>query len=375
MSGGVIYDFMTDPELTTGPLIGQTVTLTLDSAIQHVCETELHKIIQERSALRGAIIVMNPKTGEILGYAVYPYYNPNEFRKATQLQLKNWSLTDVYPPGSTFKVLTVASALELGKINENTKVEDTGKIKFDKWEIKNHDVHKHPYPGWINLEYLFEHSSNVGSIKIAQKMTSEEFYGMLKNFGIGEKTGIDLPGESKGILRNYKDWDRATHYAMGYGYGASVTPIQMVAAIGAIANGGVKITPHVIKYTDEEAETKITKTRVMSTENAKKLTKILAKSIENSSAPEKMDNYYIAAKTGTSQKPIEGRKGFTKNNLYTSIIGYLPASDPQVLIYVVVDSAQGGAVWGATIAAPVFKEVAQQTARIMNIPPDKQKKE
>ena len=372
VSGDIIYDFMTDPEAITGPQIGQTVTLTLDSAIQHVCETELHKVIKERKAYRGTIIVTNPRNGEILGYAVYPYYNPNDIRKASQLQLKNWTLTDVYEPGSTFKVLTVASALELGKINEKTRVEDTGKIKIDKWEIENHDYHKNPHPGLINLEYLFEHSSNVGSIKVVQKMTSEEFSGMLKNFGFGSRTGIDLPAESRGLLP--QKWSKVTHLNTGIGYSVAVTPMQMVNAISSIANNGVKVTPHVIKYSEDEAAAKVSAQRVMSEDNAKKLTKILYKSIENSTAPEKMDNYYVAAKTGTSRKLREGRPGYEKDKLYASIIGYLPATNPQILIYVIVDSAQVGPVWGATVAAPVFKEVATQVVRILNIPPDKIKK-
>jgi cell division protein FtsI/penicillin-binding protein 2 len=151
----------------------------------------------------------------------------------------------------------------------------------------------------------------------------------------------------------------------------AVTPMQMINAISTIANNGVKVTPHVIKYSDEETAAKISVERVMSEENAKKLTKILYRSIENSTAPEKMDNYYVAAKTGASRKLRDGRSGYYEDKLYASIIGYLPATNPQILIYVIVDSAQVGPVWGATVAAPVFKEVASQVVRILNIPPDK----
>lgn len=368
--GNIIYSFSTDPVATSSPLKGKSLTLTIDMAIQHICEKELYKMILKRQALRGTVIVMDPRNGEILAYAVYPYYDPNNYRNASQMQIKNWTLTDVFPPGSTFKTITVASAMALGKINPRTKILDTGKIKVGWWEIKNYDYLKHPLPGWINLEYLFEHSSNVGSVKVAQTMTSQEYYSMLKKFGIGSKTGIDLPGESVGLLPNWKKWDTSTHASMGYGYGASVTAIQMASAVSALANNGVRVTPHIIKYPPEETETKIFQTQVMSAETARNITKILAASVNNSKSPIKMDNYNVAAKTGTSKKPKENSAGYS-NKLYTSIVGYLPASNPKVLIYVLVDSAAGEDVWGSTVAAPVFKEIASQTARILNLKPDK----
>lgn len=368
--GNIIYNFSTDPVATAAPLKGKSLTLTIDTAIQHICEQELYKTIMKKQALRGTVIVMNPKNGEILAYAIYPYYDPNNYKNASQLQIKNWTLTDVFPPGSTFKAITVASSMALGKINPNTKIYDTGKIKVGWWDIKNYDYSKHPFPGWINLVYLFEHSSNVGAVKVAQTMSSEEFYTMLKRFGIGSRTGIDLPGESQGLLSNWKKWDTSTHASMGYGYGASVTAIQMASAVSALANNGVRVTPHVIKYSEEEAQTKIFRTQVMTAENARNITKLLTASINHSKSPIKMENYNVAAKTGTSKKPNENSAGYS-NKLYTSIVGYLPASNPQVVIYVLVDSASGGDVWGSTIAAPIFKEIANQTARILNLKPDK----
>lgn len=368
--GNIIYSVLTDPSSTSGQIKGKNITLTIDTALQHICEEELYNMIYKKQAYRGTVIVMDPKTGEILAYAVYPHYNPNNYRQASQFQIKNWTLTDVFPPGSTFKIITVASAMALDKINVNTKILDTGKIKVGWWDIKNYDYNKKPYPGWISLQYLFEHSSNVGSIKIAQQMSAQEFHGMLKKFGIGSKTGIDLPGESVGLLPKDTKWDSATHAAMGYGYGASVTPIQMISAISALANDGVRVTPHVIKYSPEEAETKITKTVVMSPEKARAITKLLVESVNNSAAPIKLDRYQIAAKTGTSRKPNENSAGYS-NKLYTSIIGYLPASDPKLLIYVLVDSPSGSGIWGSTVAAPIFKEVAQQAVRILNLKPDK----
>jgi cell division protein FtsI/penicillin-binding protein 2 len=327
-------------------------------------------MIIEKQALRGAVIVMNPNNGEILGYAVYPTYNPNDFKAATYTQLKNWTLSDVFPPGSTFKVLTVASAVQNDKIHRNSTVCDTGKVEIGGWTITNYDYHKFPYPGDITMEYLFQHSSNVGSLKVALLMTPKEFYNSLYKFGIGQKTGIDLPGESTGLLPKPETWDMSRHASMGYGYGASVTCIQMVTAIAAIANDGLKITPHVVKYSEEELPKHVKKTRVMSPEKARLVTEFLTKSTSRTKLPLNLPNYQVASKTGTSRKTMEGAKGYT-DKLYTSAVGYLPASDPQVVIYVVVDSAKGWEIWGSTVAVPVFAEVAKQVARILNLKSDK----
>lgn len=369
--GDIIYETSTDPVLAATPQVGKTVTLTIDSAIQHVCERELLNMINEKKASRGSVIVMNPKNGEILGYAVYPRYNPNNYKKTPAEKLKNWTLTDVYPPGSTFKTLTVAAGLESGKIQANTKVLDTGKMKLGKWTIQNYDYHKHPNPGMINLVYLLEHSSNVGSANIALKMTPGEFYTILSDLGIGKKSGIDLAGESSGLLPKAFKWDMSRQATMGYGYGASVTTMQMVSAVSALANDGVRVTPHVIKYSPEEEAEKIQRIQAIKPETARTVTQLLAKSVANSKSYINLEKYTVAGKTGTSKKPKERSKGYS-DALYASVIGYLPASNPQILIYVVIDSAStGGPVWGNTVAAPVFKEVANQCARILNIPPDK----
>ncbi len=368
--GKIIYDFSTDPVATAQNPKGQDVTLTIDAAIQHVCEKELAKMVEEKKALRGTVIVMNPRNGEILAYAVYPNYDPNNYKNATPEQIKNWTLTDVFPPGSTFKTITVASAMELGKINEDSTVLDTGKTTIGNWEIKNYDYDIRPYPGHISLEYLFEHSSNIGSINVAKTMTPQEFYESLKKFGFGAKTGIDLPGESSGLLPYWNIWDQGIQATMSYGYGTSVTAMQMISAVSALANDGVKVTPHVIKYSPEEEALKVKRVQVVSPQTAHSITRLLAQSINHGRSVIKMDKYNVAAKTGTSRKPKENAAGYTPYN-YTSTIGYLPASNPQILVYVMIDSAKVGAIWGNTVAGPVFHEVTTQVARILNLKPDK----
>lgn len=368
--GKIIYKIPTDPVGHTQNPKGQDVTLTIDAAIQHVCEKELLKMIKDKEALRGAVIVMNPKNGEILGYAVYPTYDPNKFQKATNTQIKNWTLTDVYPPGSTFKTITVTSAMELGKINEKSIIEDSGRLKFGGYTIENYDYREKGAPGKIDLVYLFEHSSNIGSVNVGYLMTHKEFYDMLKKFGFGEKSGIDLPGESSGLLAHPKAWDKGLHMTMSYGYGTSVSIMQMVSAVSALANNGVRVTPHIIKYSEDEELEKVKRVQTVSPETAKTITKLLAMSVNNGKSTIKMDKYNVAAKTGTSRKPLENGRGYS-GATYTSTIGYLPASDPQVLIYVVIDSAKKGPVWGNTVAGPVFREVAEQCARILDLKPDK----
>ena len=369
-NGDIIYNISVDPADVSAPVKGKTLTLTIDSAVQHVCEKYLLKTIQKFHAPRAAAIVMEPATGEILALAVAPNYDPNQYSKYTMQEMKNWAITDVYPPGSTFKIITVACGFMNKKINKYTKINDTGKMKIGWWDVVNYDYKTKGAPGIIDLVYLFEHSSNIGSIKISQMMTDKEFYDSLKLFNFGEKTGIDLPGESVGLLPVPKYWDVATHGAMGYGYGASVTAIQMISAVSAIANGGVWITPHVIKYSPQEAETKIVKRRILEEQDAKDITELLVKSVENGRNPAKLDDYYIAAKTGTSRKPNSNGTGYS-NKLYASMIGFFPATNPKVALYVVVDSPSGEGIWGSTVAAPVFKEISTEIVRILNLTPDK----
>ena len=369
-NGDIIYNLSVDPKDVTAPVMGKTLTLTIDSPIQHICEKYLYQMVRKTSALRGAVIVMEPKTGDILALAAYPYYDPNKYSKYSLVEMKNWALTDVYPPGSTFKIITVASAMLNNKINKNTKIMDTGKMKIGWWEISNYDYAQRGAPGLIDLVYLFQHSSNIASVKVAQMMSSDEFYDALKLFGYGQRTGIDLPGESTGLLPKASSWDVATHASMGYGYGASVTAIQMASAVNAIANDGVWVTPHVIKYSEEEAEQKIVKRRIMTHEQAVEMKDLLVASVEAGKSLAKMDDYYVAAKTGTSRRPNDNGVGYS-NKLYTSMVGFLPASDPKITIYVVIDSPQGGGLWGSTVAGPVFHDIVTEIVRIMNINPDK----
>ncbi|EKE04755.1 MAG: hypothetical protein ACD_20C00007G0016 [uncultured bacterium] len=369
--GDVIYDIHTDPTYATSPLTGEKLVLTIDSSIQHIAETELSKMMQKTKADRGTVIVLNPKNGEILAFAVLPSYNPNQYNKVDASIVKNWVLSDVYPPGSTFKILTVASALETGVVTKNEKIYDPGKIKIQGWDITNYDYNQKGAPGWIDLKFLFEHSSNIGSVKVALKMPPYEHYKMLRLFGIGSKTKIDLPGESAGIIPDHNTWDEVRQATIGFGYSIATTPIQLAASVAAIANNGIWVTPHVIKYNKEDYEKRIEKRKVLSPETAKLMTGILASSIDASEGKAgKIPNYRVAGKTGTSRKPNPNGPGYIANQVFTSFVGYFPAKNPQVLIMVVIDDPKGVDMWGSTVAGPIFNNVAIESARILNLESD-----
>ncbi len=371
-TGEIIYNKDSKVELLTTPPAGESLTLTIDSKLQHLSETELIKMIEEREAERGAVVMMNPKNGEILAFAVYPTYDPNEYRTVNPVIVKNWAITDVYPPGSTFKIFTIAAGFESGAITENTLIEDTGKIQIQGWTIANYDYYKKGAPGYIDINFLLEHSSNVASAKVALMIDPKKHRELLSSLGIGSRTGIDIPGESAGILLPIDQWDQVTRATIGFGYGIASTPIQMASAVAAIANDGVWVTPHVIKYPESVAKEKLKSRRVLSVQTANKVKKLLKNSIANSKAiAGKIPNYYVAGKTGTSRKPNPNGAGYIPNCVYTSFVGFFPADDPELLIMVVVDNPKGSEAWGNTVAGPVFNTIASESARYLNIKKDK----
>ena len=336
------------------------VYLTIDSRLQYVAERELAKGLAESKAQRGTVIMMDPRNGEILAFAVLPTYQPETFYKAPPEALKNWAITDVYPPGSTFKILTVAAGLESGVINRNTRILDTGKMKIGGWTISNYDYGKHGAPGMIDLVYLLMHSSNIASAKISMMMPAQQHYEMLRRIGIGYKTGIDLPGESAGIIIPASQWDESTHASIGYGYGMAATPIQIAASVAAIANDGIWNSPHVMKGTP------VTHRRIFSKKTCDIMRDILAASIRDAkSSTVRIEGIDVAGKTGTSRKPSNGR-GYS-NDLYTSFVGFFPAQSPRVLIMVVVDSPKMAEAWGSTVAGPIFREIAKETISYLGL--------
>ena len=343
----------------------QDVRLTIDARLQYVAERELAAGLAKSHAKRGTVIMMDPHTGELLAFAVLPTYQPDQFYKADAESLKNWAITDVYPPGSTFKILTVASGLETGVINRNSHILDTGRMKIGGWMIQNYDYGKHGAPGNIDLIYLLMHSSNIASAKISLMMPVQQHYDILKRIGIGSKTGIDIPGESAGIILKPSAWDESTHGSIGYGYGMAATPMQMASAVAAIANGGIWNSPHVMKGSP------VTHRRIFTPKTCAIMTDLLTRSIkEAKTSTVRLEGIDVAGKTGTSRKPNPNGRGYSPN-VFTSFVGFFPAQNPKVLMMVVVDSPQMAEAWGSTVAGPIFKNIADETVSYLGLNADK----
>jgi cell division protein FtsI/penicillin-binding protein 2 len=337
------------------------VHLTIDARLQYVAERELAAGLARSHASRGTVIMMDPRTGELLAFAVLPTYQPDQFYKAPPEALKNWALSDVYPPGSTFKIITLASGLETGVIDKNTHILDTGRMKIGGWTIQNYDYGKHGAPGMIDLIYLLIHSSNIASAKISLMMPIQAHYDILKRVGIGSKTGIDLPGESAGIILPPKDWDVSTHASIGYGYGMAATPVQMASAVAAIANGGIWNSPHVMKGSP------VTHRRIFSEKTCATMRELLTRSIkEAKTSTVRLEGVDVAGKTGTSRKPNPNGRGYSPN-IFTSFVGFFPAENPKVLMMVVVDSPHMAEAWGSTVAGPIFKNIADETVSYLGL--------
>ena len=350
---------------------GTDVSLTIDSALQEYAEEELRQAAEKSRASRGAIIVLSPKTGEIYAWSVYPGFDPNTFYK--EKSIKNWSITDIYEPGSTFKIITVSSALENMTIEKTSTFFDPGFLKVGKRIVKNHAQTK---PQYINLLELFKQSSNVAAAQVALSMKPEEFYNSIKHFMIGQKTDVDLHGESEGLLLNYKKWRTIDSATTAFGQGAvSVTPLQLACAISSIANHGVWVQPHILRGIWDpnyklisETPKNITAEQVISPEVADYVSGLLKRSVEQnvkamSYVAGNVPGYDVAGKTGTAQKIRPDGKGYYAGHTVASFIGYLPADDPEILILAVIDDPKTGGGWGNTVCGPVFNNVAKVAAK------------
>lgn len=363
-----------EPQLDISPPMGRHVELTIDNYLQHLAEKELSAMCIHSHAQRGTAVLTDPQSGEILAWANYPTYDPNEYSKYPYEVTKNWAMVDVYQPGSTFKILTVASALDLGVIKPGSRFPDSGSLKVGNRVIHNHEPGGH---GMLDLLHLFIHSSNVASAEIGLMMTPEQFHDKLRLFGLGKPTGIELAGESAGLLLPAHRWTPIDQATTAFGQGAiAVTPLQLVAAVGAVANGGTFIAPHLIRRIYDprtgvtEKWSQPEKHTVISSETARLVCNLLAENIEQGTQlAGKVPGYRVAGKTGTAQKTAVGGRGYIAGQTIASFVGFLPAENPQLLCLVVVDSPQSDGRWGNTIAGPVFNAICVEAARYLGIPP------
>lgn len=347
------------------PVEGFHLVLTIDETIQYIAERALDKAYSKYSAKAAMIIVMDPKTGEILALANRPTYNL-ENPSATPLENRtNRAISYVYEPGSVFKVVTAAAALEEKAINEDDKIFcENGKYKIANHILTDH----HPY-GTLSFKEVIEFSSNIGVAKVAQKLGPQPIYNYGKKFRFGMKTGIDLRGEVEGWLKNPSQWSKTTIGAIPIGYEVTVTPLQLLGAISTIANDGIYMRPFVVKCVkDQKGETIHSFQphpfdRVITSETARRLKEILKGVVENGTGEKaQIKGITVAGKTGTARKIVDGR--YSDGKYYGTFMGFAPMDNPRLAAVVVIDEPHSS-YFGGTVAAPVFKEVVENSLRYL----------
>lgn len=351
---------------------GYSVVLTISRGIQHIVERELRNAVEMTGAKRGMALVMKPKTGEIIAIANYPFFDPNVSERYTPEQWKNRAVSDSFEPGSTFKVFLIAAALNEGVVKPTDRIYcENGSFRVANAIIR--DVH--PY-GWLTVEEVIKYSSNIGAAKIGEKLGGNRFYSYIRNFGFGEKTGIDLPGEASGIVPDPQNFRKVTLSTVSFGQGISVTAIQLINALCAIANGGKLMKPFIVKKIIDrdgkvikEFQPQIIR-EVISEEVSKKIKNILSSAVEEGGTGEKaaLIGYKVAGKTGTAQKVEFRKKGYSPDKRISSFMGFVPVDNPELAILVIIDEPRG-VKYGGIVAAPVFKSIAYQCLSTMNLPP------
>lgn len=344
----------------------ENLVLTIDNRIQYLVETHLKEAVLDKGAKGGVAIVMDPKTGEILALANQVGFNPNNIEGLTPEKWRNRAIADNFDPGSTFKPFLVAAALEEKIIKESDKFFcENGNYKVANRVIHEAQRKRH---GYLGVPDILKYSSNIGAAKIAQKMGREKFYDYIQKFGFGERTGIDLPGETAGLVRPVKNWVPVDTAMIAFGQGISVTAIQLIAAVSAIANDGVLMKPYIVRGIADKnnrlvklyAPTVVRK--VISPGVAKRLTTMLTEVVgapDGTGKKASIVNVAVAGKTGTSQKFDYKRGVYSSERVRTSFMGFFPADNPQVAILVMLDEPQRDK-WGGVAAAPVFKNIGDQ---------------
>jgi len=350
----------------------RNIILTIDKSIQHITETELGRGVEKWGAKGGVAIAMDPLTGKVLAMASYPTFNPNQF---IQYRSKNWrnrAVSDIFEPGSLFKAFLAAAALEEQVIRPSDSFfcENGSYTVYDR---TIHDISKH---GWLTFQQIIKFSSNIGASKVGEKMGKERYYRYISAFGFGEKTRVGLPGEGKGIVRHPRYWPPVALDTISFGQGVSVTGIQLVTALSAIANGGSLMKPYVVeKVVNEKGEVvqsfqpEVVR-KVISEETAKKVTALLKGTTERGGTGEGAvpEGYEIAGKTGTAQKVDSLMGGYSEDHYMSGFIGFAPVEGPKLVLLVVIDEPQGNN-YGGVVAAPIFKAIMEKVLPYLQVVP------
>ena len=347
---------------------GKDVFLTVDHAIQANAQLELWRAVHEWQAKSATAIVMNPRTGAILAMAGAPGYDANSFPDASQELQRNKAITDTYEPGSTFKLVTVAGVLSDHLVTPQSEFTLEPEIKVADRII--HDAEDRDTVTY-SVDEILSHSSNVGAITLAELLTRQptrDVSWWISRFGFGHKTGIDFPGESAGIVLPPSEWTGATIGNVPIGHGIAVTPIQMASAYAAVANGGVMVQPHLVDRVGHSGRPSWKRRRIVSRHVAAQLTDMLRDVvIEGTGQKAEIPGYEVAGKTGTAAIPLP-TGGYSSEKYVASFVGYVPASNPQLLVMVTVDEPQG-AIFGGMVAAPVFQNIAKFDLQYLGVLP------
>jgi len=355
------------------PEPGQNVVLTIDQQIQYIAERELDTAMEQTHAISGTVIVENPRTGEILALANRPTFNPNLTREITPEKLKNHAVSDVYEPGSTFKLVTISAALE-EKLTTPNEVFDCqmGSIVINGMRI--HDSRPH---GLLPVSDILAESSDVGSIKIGMRLGDERFYKYIRGFGFGQQTGIELPGETRGLTKPPSRWSKVSFAAISMGQEIGITPLQLVGLVSTMANDGVRVAPRIVAATTLPQSTPQTITlqakeqqRVISSLTAAQMRQMMQGVVLHGTGTKAiLEGYSTAGKTGTAQKVDPATHAYSHTKYVASFAGFAPINNPAITVAVTLDSAVG-LHQGGQVSAPVFHRVAQQVLEYLHTPHD-----
>lgn len=349
---------------------GHDAILTIDENIQYIAQKALNSAMERTGADVGTAIVMNPHNGEILALANAPDFNPNRYKLFDPNTWKDHAVQSIYEPGSTFKIITVSAALAEGLTTPDEVIDcQNGSIV-----IAGHTIHDHDRYGLLTVSQIIAKSSGVGTIKLGLRLGEERMYHYIRAFGFGAPTGIDLPGEAKGIAREPHHWSKISIGAISFGQEIGVTSLQMLRAFSTLANDGVAVRPSITKaIVDSNGKWVSANTpepeRVVSARTAVQMKKILEGVVlEGTGRKARLDGYTAAGKTGTAQKtdPTTGR--YYRDKYVASFVGFTPVNNPEIALIVVLDSPRGGQHQGGQVAAPAWKEIAEQTLRYLGIP-------